>query len=94
VNRRETQRTYCPGTLFIPRFTGLPGSFCVCMIIGWSNVYVKTWVPNERSIVNMKNWIATFVYSSANIANIAQMRWDQLANYCDPIDDFAVSNNA
>lgn len=94
MNRRETQRTYCPGVLFVPRSTGLPGSFCMCMIIGWSNVFVKTRDAKSGSVINMKNWIATFVYSSANIVNIAQMRWDQLANYCNPIDDFAVSNNA
>lgn len=66
----------------------------MCMIIGWSNVFVKTRDAKSGSVINMKNWIATFVYSSANIVNIAQMRWDQLANYCNPIDDFAVSNNA
>lgn len=93
MNRRETQRTYYPGTLFIPRSTGLPGSFCTCMIIGWSNIFERGRDKNGK-IIDVKSWVATYIYPSSNIARISQMSWKQLTNYCHPVDDFAIIDNA
>lgn len=82
MNRRETQRTYCPGALFSPRWNGLPGKFCTCMIIGWIPVWEKVFDPNRGKISKVRGWSAIFLYSENDSPTIGKLSWNQIEKYC------------
>lgn len=90
MNRREVQRTYPPGALFIPRSTGLPGQFNVCMIIGWLSTLDKEFDNVQVKFVTVKSWSAIVLYSENGQATVGKLTWRQIAEYCNLLDDFVL----
>lgn len=87
ASRRQIQKIYQPGTLFIMNSNYYPGQSGLCMIIGWSNSYDRNmWSRDPKT----KNWQVTYVYPVlGGNAGTHTINWEILEDHTTTIEAYA-----